>query len=187
MNESIQPTYLNLEYIFNQIYQFLAGLGGSFSGFSFAGIKIFIGIVCMLILGLIFYLLIRLYELREERIKILSKVDAADSLAPPKNEKWIEVAKYMNSSDHANWKLAIIEADLMLEDMLTRMGYKGANLGEKLKSIEKSDFTNLQNAWEAHKVRNRIAHEGSDFSVSRTEARRVIGLYELCFREFDYI
>jgi hypothetical protein len=56
-----------------------------------------------------------------------------------------------------------------------------------MKSIEKSDFNSIDMAWEAHKIRNSIAHEGSDFLLNQREAKRVIGLYEIVFREFRYI
>jgi hypothetical protein len=36
-------------------------------------------------------------------------------------------------------------------------------------------------------VRNKIAHEGSDFVLSKQEAERTIGLYEEVFSEFNYI
>ena len=67
-----------------------------------------------------------------------------------------------------------------------KLGYQGENLGERLKAIEPSDFITLQAAWDAHKVRNQIAHE-TNFQLSKREVRRVIGLYEQVFREFKYI
>ena len=75
----------------------------------------------------------------------------------------------------------------MLTDIVSRMGYSGEGLGEQLKQVEKSDFTTLDKAWEAHKVRNTIAHEGGDFILTQREARRIIGLYEDVFREFHYL
>jgi len=72
-------------------------------------------------------------------------------------------------------------------EMVTNMGYHGDSLGEKLKSVEKSDFTTLDLAWEAHAIRNRIAHEGAAFALTEREAQRVMKLYEDVFREFHYI
>ena len=70
--------------------------------------------------------------------------------------------------------------------MVEKMGYPGANLGERLRVIELSDFLTLQEAWEAHKIRNRIAHE-AQYQLTEREARKAIGLYEKVFREFHYI
>lgn len=103
------------------------------------------------------------------------------------NEKWEKVVTHINSTNPSDWKLAILECDIMLYDILEKMGYMQLSIGDKLKSIEPSDFTNIEAAWEAHKIRNQIAHEGSDFMINEREAKRVIGLYELVFREFEYI
>jgi hypothetical protein len=103
------------------------------------------------------------------------------------NEKWEAVISHINSANPSDWKLAILECDIMLSDILEKMGYMQTSIGDKLKSIEASDFTNIEAAWEAHKIRNQIAHEGSEFMMNEREAKRVIGLYELVFREFNYI
>ncbi len=103
------------------------------------------------------------------------------------NEKWQKVIIHINSSNPSDWKLAILECDIMLAEILEKMGYLQPSISEKLKSIESSDFTNIENAWEAHKIRNQIAHEGSEFLINEREAKRVIGLYETVFREFEYI
>lgn len=103
-----------------------------------------------------------------------------------KNERWEKVLKYLESENPAEWKLAIIEADTMLDDLVKSLNPTGENLGERLKSIESSDFLTIQEAWEAHKIRNRIAHE-SDFQLSRHEVSRVIGLFRQVFEEFKFI
>ena len=103
------------------------------------------------------------------------------------NERWERIEKYMESSNSSDWQLAIIEADIMLGDLLDVSGYKGESIGEKLKQVERSDFTTIDMAWDAHKVRNTIAHEGSSFDLSQREANRVIELYRQVFSEFHYI
>ena len=103
------------------------------------------------------------------------------------NPKWRKVLEHIASENPSDWKLAILEADIMLEEMLDRMGYPGQTIGEKLKMVERSDFDTLDMAWEAHKIRNSIAHEGSDFVISKDEAERVITMFERVFREFRYI
>lgn len=104
-----------------------------------------------------------------------------------KSTRFAVVEKHMASENPAEWRLAIIEADTLLEEIVKKMGYEGTTLGEMLKNIEPSDFTTLNEAWGAHKVRNQIAHQGSSFTLTKREAKRVIGLYEKVFREFDII
>ncbi|MDA8611449.1 hypothetical protein N9L18_01125, partial [Candidatus Pacebacteria bacterium] len=104
-----------------------------------------------------------------------------------KNMKWDRVKKLMTSHNSSDWKQAIMEADILLDEMITKMGYEGKSIGEQLKQIEESDFITLNKAWEAHKFRNHIAHKGGDFVFAKSEAERIIGLYEKVFKEFYYI
>jgi hypothetical protein len=103
------------------------------------------------------------------------------------NKRWDTVLQYLFSENAGDWKLAVIEADGMLDGLVDQLGFKGDNLGEKLKSANQEYFHSLPTAWEVHTIRNRIAHEGSDFGLSQHEAKRVIALYEQIFREFGYI
>jgi len=121
------------------------------------------------------------YTIEEQ--KNIAKMEAT----PVVNKKWVHVQSLMESQNNNDWRQAIIESDIMLDEMLTKIGYAGQSIGEKLKNVEESDFFTLNDAWEAHKVRNRIAHKGSDFVISHSEAMRVIGLYENVFREFYYV
>ncbi len=131
----------------------------------------------------------RILLLRRKLLDAVSSAKVDESAVPGAvvNEKWQNVIKHINSANPSDWKLAILECDIMLADILEKMGYMQESIGEKLKSIEPSDFTNIESAWEAHKIRNAIAHEGSDFLISEREAKRVVGLYEVVFQEFAFI
>lgn len=106
---------------------------------------------------------------------------------PHKNRRWEKVLEHINSTNPNDWKFAILEADIILDELLDVMGYRGETLSDKLKRVERSDFETLEFAWEAHKVRNSIAHEGASFLITEREARRVVGLYQKVFEEFHYI
>lgn len=103
-----------------------------------------------------------------------------------KNERWQRVIEHIESEHPNDWRIAILEADTILDEILTKMGYEGDTIADKLKQIERSDFQTLENAWEAHKIRNRMVHE-SDFMLSKREAERIIGLYRSVFEEFLFI
>ena len=103
------------------------------------------------------------------------------------NKKWLNIEEKMNSQNEHDWRIAIVDADIILEEMLGRMGYVGEGIAEKLKQVDKADFKTLQNAWNAHKLRNRIAHEGSNFHLSRTEVEIAIGDFKKVFEEFYFI
>lgn len=117
----------------------------------------------------------------------LSSVSDGDKAIELKNEKWEKVMKYASSGNASDWRLAIIEADVMLEELLRTLGYEGESVGEMLKSVDKNEFLTIEDAWEAHKVRNDIAHSGGDFQLNERETKRVITLFEKVFNEFQII
>lgn len=108
-------------------------------------------------------------------------------MAPVKNLKWQRVQDHINSDNPSDWRLSILEADIILDELLDSLGYVGGTIGDKLKKANKGDFVTLNDAWEAHKIRNAIAHQGSDFILTQREALRIINLYRIVFEEFDYI
>ena len=98
-----------------------------------------------------------------------------------------KVENHIHSNSEAEWKLAVIELDGILRDVLKDNGYEGETVFDQLKSAETRPFATIQNAWDGHKVRNRIAHEGVQFSMDQHEARRVYGLYKSAFEEFKIL
>mgnify|MGYP003394278387 FL=1 len=117
----------------------------------------------------------------------ISGASDEEEVIEDKNERWEQVLKYMNSDNSSDWRLAIIEADVILEELLRSLGYVGESVGEMLKSVEKTDFLTVEDAWEAHKVRNAVAHSGGGFQLNQRETKRVIALFEKVFNEFDVI
>ena len=126
------------------------------------------------------------HHLHEDRFP--DEIAAAEAAIPqPGREKWERVIAHITSENSSDWRLAILEADIILEELLAYLGYSGDTVGEMLKSADPGEFKNIDIAWEAHKVRNAIAHQGAEFEIPQREARRVVGLFETVFREFDYI
>ncbi len=133
--------------------------------------------------------MIRLREVRAEESGLLDILTRQALEKHPKrtNVRWIKVTELADSDNENDWRRAILEADVILDELLDTIGYDGMSVGEKLKSVEKSDFNTVDMAWEAHKVRNKIAHEGGNFTLSKQETRRVIGLFQSVFEEFEYL
>jgi len=180
--------------VFHNIFSFLTNDG------VISGYKTVLFMFSIFFAAVIFYSAIRLFEIRKKehahlrheieeynRRRIEQEKKKAEGDVISENERWRQVLHLLFSTNQNDWKLSIIEADAMLETLLGELGYVGNNLGEKLKTAGEKGFRQLNNAWEAHTVRNRIAHEGSTFELSHYEAKRIIALYEQIFRAFGYI
>jgi len=191
---------INLEYLFLLAYRFLSGQGDVSIDLLSAPrelilfwdwFKVASTIISLLLLTGIIYSYIRLFQVRKEEDEKLKGAEEAtvegESIELRRDGRWEQVLVHVHSENQNDWRQAIIEADTILDDIITRAGYPGETLGEKMRGIEKSDFNTIDEAWEAHKVRNQIAHQGSQFPLSKREALRVIDLYKKVFEEFYYI
>ncbi len=107
--------------------------------------------------------------------------------AVPAGGKWATIQNHLKDNNPNSWKIAIIEADIYLDEVLTNAGYTGSTIGEKLKSANPTSFTTVQDAWNAHKIRNAVAHVGGDFILTRRIAQEALTQYERVFREFGAI
>ncbi len=98
-------------------------------------------------------------------------------------KRWENVKQHLNSENVSDWRFAILEADILLNDLITQKGYMGDTMADKLKAIDISDLNSINDAWEAHKARNKIAHEGTSYELTYRETRRIINLYKNVFTE----
>ena len=192
------PTFINLEYFFSKLANGITAVIDFFKHTNaFFIFQLLIGIVILFSVAIIIYSCIRIFELlevEEEELKhelIHAQAHKEQLEAPtaiPRNLKWESARDKVFTDNPSDWKLAIIEADVVLDDFLTERGYNGAGVGEKLKDAEvRGDLKSLQDAWDAHKTRNEIAHEGGGYDVSKRDAIRTIGLFEKVFEEEGYI
>ncbi len=204
--------FLNVSYFYEKIYQIFNGTYLPSSDSTFAVLDVFLRFIKPFsVVASLFFLTGIIYSAIRTNA-IMREVFAAthgghdDSHGAPagahgaehahsaepsghvsKDSRWEKITEHIASQNPSDWRLAILECDIILDEMLTKMSYHGETLSDKLKAVEKSDFLSIDKAWEAHRVRNAIAHEGSNFQISDREARRVVSLYEEVLREFHYI
>jgi hypothetical protein len=182
----------------NSILGFVADLYSVFAVFVLIGLAYVILRWLQVYLGMISHHEHEYEERQKQKTKAAPTLHAGitnlpvleETITPPtvqefeKHPRWAIVEGYMSSEQEALWRIGILEADNMLADALREKGYPGADVGEMLQA---ADFRAIQLAWDAHKVRNRIAHEGSQFTLTDREAKRVFALYEAVFREMKLI
>ena len=99
---------------------------------------------------------------------------------------WASVQARMSAMREADWKLAIIEADKLLDEVFKRMGYKGKDMGERLKQMTQDQLSTLNDVWKAHKARNLLSHDMT-YHISFSEAQWVIQTYEDTLKELQIL
>lgn len=102
-------------------------------------------------------------------------------------KRWDKVKARLESESPSQYKVAIIEADAIAEEILGGIGYSGSNMIEKLEQVGPNHLDeHSETLREAHQVRNRIVHE-ADFTVDHRMAMAVIGVYESFLRYLEFL
>jgi len=99
-------------------------------------------------------------------------------------KQWAKILKRMETDKEAEYKLAIIEADGLLDEVFGKMGFRGETIGEKLKQIDSVTLPNIDQVWEVHKVRNNIVHD-PDYRLALDKAKKVLAVYERALRDLE--
>jgi hypothetical protein len=87
--------------------------------------------------------------------------------------RWAEIEQMAGASGEVQRKLAVMEADKLLDHALKALAMPGDTLGERLKFAQYK-YPKLREVWWAHKVRNQLVHEASyrlDAGVARNAVR----------------
>jgi len=99
-------------------------------------------------------------------------------------KQWAKVLKRLDTGKEADYKLAVIEADGLLGDILEKMGYKGETMAKILEQLDATILPNIEQIWEVHKIRNNVVHD-PDYELSLEQARKILGIYEKSFRTLE--
>jgi hypothetical protein len=195
-----QVHFLNLEYFFNLVAEFFieltspntgtgSTLGGALGVLGFL-IRVVLPILIIAVIAFFIYYTVKIEKFQAEDEEMwLERIHRRRQaeLGQEKNTRWDHVMSLFGSENPSDWRVAVIEADAMLEELVNQLGYEGESLGEKMKQINAANFPTIQQAWDAHNVRNRIAHEGMNFQLDSFEKNRVLKLYERVFSDAGFI
>lgn len=187
------PTYLNIEYFFSKIVEYARPVFDFITNpHTWSTIGIISALLTVICLFIIIFSLVRMYEIqiydkKEIEHEIHKAMLKQKEIERNANPRWHYILTLVESPNDSDWRVAIIEADSMMEEILKEKGVSGVTVSELLEGAKSNGYLNIQDAWDAHLVRNKIAHEGSDFPLSQIEARRVIKMFQNFFEELKVI
>src|SRR3989344_106061 len=148
--------WLNPDFLFNQGVALFNQILNFFQNNNGQALSVFhtiLFIFSLFFLTLISYCSVRLFEIRSKERRHLKHEIAEyarhqaerekkkqEGESGSKNERWVKTLGYLFSQHASDWKLAVIEADSMLESLMGELGFKGESLGEKLKGATQDKF-----------------------------------------------
>lgn len=97
---------------------------------------------------------------------------------------WNKVKVRLDAGLESEYKLAIIEADNMMDSVLKRMGYGGENLGERLGNLTSATLPNIEEIKEVHQMKNNIIRDPS-YTVTLDDTRKIMDVYEKGFQDLQ--
>lgn len=152
--------------------------------------KIFVFKVIFIIISIIFLAMIVYYALNTSYLRHLFIQDLEDASSwkdhgqSKVSKKWQKIKKRLEKDNEAEYKLALIEADKMLDDILKKMGYGEESLNEKLKRLSLSDVSNLEELLKANDICQNIIRD-PDYRLDKEKAEEIIGIFEKSFKDLE--
>ena len=99
--------------------------------------------------------------------------------------RWMAIEQQLKRDEPTSFQMTILNADNLLDKALKEKGVQGATMGERMKHMQKT-WSNANNVWSAHKLRNQIAHE-SDFNINYDNARRALASFKQALKDLGAI
>jgi hypothetical protein len=101
-------------------------------------------------------------------------------------ERWhATMAKFALATPEAA-RVAIIEADALVDAALKGMQIEGEHLADRLSNLESDEIKSMPRIWRAHRMRNDLVHTPG-FMITSQDAERTMRDYEAFLKEIEVI
>jgi hypothetical protein len=99
--------------------------------------------------------------------------------------RWMTIEQQLKRDELMTYHMSVLSADTLLDQALKDRGISGATMGERMKQMQQK-WSNANNVWTAHKLRNQIAHE-PDVKLSYDTARRALSSFKQALKDVGAI
>jgi hypothetical protein len=101
-------------------------------------------------------------------------------------KQWEEVINHSKSEDDSERRLAIIDADDIFNDVLSKIGYIGDNTYDKLARLNKDIIPNIEELKKAYKIKKEIMHDPNRI-LEKEETEEIVSQYEKFLTDIQVI
>lgn len=99
--------------------------------------------------------------------------------------RWLTIEQQLKRDEKTTYQMSVLQADTLLDQALKDKGIQGVTMADRMKQMQQK-WSNANNVWSAHKLRNQIAHE-SDFVVSYESASRALTAFKQALKDVGAI
>ncbi len=100
------------------------------------------------------------------------------------DKDWVKILHRLDSDLETEYKLAVIEADLLLDDILKRMGTEGKNLAEKLDKLKPDALSNFLDVRAADQLYQNLVYDPS-YRLTLVEAKKIVAVFEKALTDLE--
>lgn len=145
-------------------------------GFSLMPYLLYGGLALLLFIGLVVLVFWIKRRISRPELYGLSRQEVA--------RRWERVRETSRNGE-MGMKLALVEADVLLDSALKSLVIPGDTLGERLKAACYT-YPKLRDVWWAHKLRNRLVHDAM-YRFRSGEGRRALDAFERALKVLNVL
>ena len=92
----------------------------------------------------------------------------------------------LSLNEASQYKLAIIEADKLVDKIIGSMGLNGDDMIQRLGSLKTTQIETKEDLIMAHRTRNKIIHDPL-FEIEKEKTKEILKIYEDFLVEFEFM
>lgn len=100
-------------------------------------------------------------------------------------KRWLTIEQQLKRDEASSYHMSVLSADSLLDQALKERGVQGDTMGARMKQMQQK-WSNANNVWSAHKLRNQIAHE-PDVKLDYNSARRALAAFKQALKDVGAI
>lgn len=99
--------------------------------------------------------------------------------------RWMTIEQQLKRDENMTYAMCVLSADTLLDQALKERGVQGQTMGERMKQMQQK-WSNANNVWTAHKLRNKIAHE-PDVKLGYDAVRHALASFKQALKDVGAI
>jgi len=99
------------------------------------------------------------------------------------SKEWESILQKFNSDEEGFWKLAVIEADKLVDAVIKAHKFQGETMAERMKQISESHLSSIDDLWKVHRLRNHLVHT-PEFHINKAQSIKAMQMYQQILKDF---
>lgn len=139
-------------------------------------------IVSLIVAVGILYSIIRISQVRSTD-KMVKRELGKRGVEKRDNEQWKKIMKFAHNDNPHDWKLAIREADILLDVVVSGRGHRGTTFEDRLVTMPHSEDAEIAHGeWIKY-----IQKGGDEYMLTKSKTKEILSYYEKALITLNYL